>query len=305
MRHEKLERRLGNLTFPNPVGLAAGFDKDGRIVPAAEAFGFGFVEVGTVTPKPQPGNPKPRLWRFPKEKALVNAFGFPSEGAVAVARRLERWRKAISIPVGINIGKNKDTPLEEAHEDLCDALDILHPFGDFFVVNVSSPNTPGLRELQRSESLARITDSLQGKMASLGPKPLLVKIAPDITTAELEAIVKVVSIHQLSGLVVANTTTNRALMLRAAFLDRGGLSGMPLFPRTLELVKQARALLGREAILIASGGIFTGADVARFLASGADLIEVYTAFVYRGPRCANLVCRELLTAQSKSNIQAA
>jgi dihydroorotate dehydrogenase len=142
-------------------------------------------------------------------------------------------------------------------------------------------------------------------MASLGPKPLLVKIAPDITTAELEAIVKVVSIHQLSGLVVANTTTNRALMLRAAFLDRGGLSGMPLFPRTLELVKQARALLGREAILIASGGIFTGADVARFLASGADLIEVYTAFVYRGPRCANLVCRELLTAQSKSNIQAA
>jgi len=301
VRDRKLERRLGNLVFRNPIGLAAGFDKDGRIVPAAEDLGFGFVEIGTVTPKPQPGNPRPRLWRFPQERALVNALGFPSDGAIAVAQRLERRRTSLSIPIGINLGKNADTPLDRAHEDLCTSLDILHPFGDFFVVNVSSPNTPGLRELQRSEALTRIADSLQEKLAMLSSKPLLVKIAPDITEQDLEAIVEVIRSHRLAGLVVANTTTNRTLAPGAAFLDRGGLSGKPLFPRTHELVKQARTLLGAEAILVASGGVSTGADAAQLLAAGADLIEVYTAFVYRGPRCAALICRELLAHLSKSS----
>lgn len=301
VRDKRLERRLGSLVFHNPIGLAAGFDKDGRIVPAAEDLGFGFVEIGTVTPRPQPGNPKPRLWRFPRERALVNALGFPSDGASAVARRLERSRTAISIPIGINLGKNADTPLDRAHEDLCASLDILHPFGDFFVVNVSSPNTPGLRELQRSDALTRIADSLQERLVATGSKPLLVKIAPDITVPDLEAIVRVVRNHRLTGLVVANTTINRTLAPSAAFLDRGGLSGTPLFPRTQELVKQARTLLGTEAILIASGGVSTGADAAQLLAAGADLIEVYTAFVYRGPRCAALICRELLAHPSKSS----
>jgi len=300
VRDKRLERRLGSLVFRNPIGLAAGFDKDGRIVPAAEDLGFGFVEIGTVTPKPQPGNPKPRLWRFPKEKALVNVLGFPSDGAVAVARRLEKWRMATSIPVGINLGKNADTPLDQAHEDLCASLDILHPFGDFFVVNVSSPNTPGLRELQRSEALTRIANTLQEKLAAFDPRPLLIKIAPDITVRDLEGIVQVVTATRLAGLVVANTTTNRTLAPSAAFLDRGGLSGKPLLPRTHELVRQARTLLGAEAIIVASGGVSTGVEAAKLLTAGADLIEVYTAFVYRGPRCAALICRELLAHLLKS-----
>ena len=293
IRDEKCAKRLGNITFPNPIGLAAGFDKNGRIVPAAEDLGFGFIEIGTVTPKPQPGNPKPRLWRFPREKALVNSLGFPGEGAAAVARHLEENRTKASIPVGINLGKNFNTPLEHTHEDLIAALEILHPFGDFFIINVSSPNTPGLRDLQQRDALARIAGSLQNKLASLGPKLLLIKIAPDIALRELEDIVQVVIANGLAGLVVANTTTNRALVPRAALLDRGGLSGKPLLPRTLELVKNARDLLGRDAVLIASGGIFNGADAAQALKAGADLIEIYTALVYRGPRCTVLIQSEM------------
>jgi dihydroorotate dehydrogenase len=303
VRDERLKRSVGSLTFRNPIGLAAGFDKNGRIVPAAEDLGFGFVEIGTVTPKPQPGNPKPRLWRFPRQRALVNALGFPSEGAEAVARHLEKTRSNASIPVGINLGKNLNTPLDRAHEDLLAGLDVLYPFGDFFVVNVSSPNTPGLRELQHAESLTKIASVLQKRLAALGPKPLLVKIAPDITSKDLEDIVQVVAATRLAGLVVANTTTNRALVPSAAFLDRGGLSGKPLFPRTLELVTQARKLLGSEAFLIASGGVFTGVDAAKLLAAGADLIEIYTAFVYRGPRCASHLCRELLRQSSSQRIR--
>jgi dihydroorotate dehydrogenase len=302
-RDGKHERRLGDLRFPNPIGLAAGFDKNGRVVPAAEDLGFGFVEIGTVTPKPQPGNPKPRMWRFPREKALVNALGFPCEGAAAVARHLEHGRASASIPVGINLGKNRDTPLERTHEDLLAVLEILHPLGDFFVVNVSSPNTPGLRELQATDALARTIRPLQDRLAGLGPKPLLVKIAPDITMQELEAIARTVIANKLAGLVVANTTTNRVLVPGAAFLDRGGLSGKPLLPRTLELVQNARTFLGKDAILIASGGVFTGADAAELIEVGADLVEIYTALVYRGPRCAALICRELDTHQSRSNTQ--
>ncbi|MBU1707693.1 quinone-dependent dihydroorotate dehydrogenase [bacterium] len=292
LRDKKLERKLGNLTFPNPIGLAAGFDKDGRIVQAAENLGFGFVEVGTVTPKPQPGNPKPRLWRFPKEKALVNALGFPGIGAAAVAQNLKDV--AVSIPVGINLGKNFDTPLECAHEDLVAVLEVLYPFGDFFIVNVSSPNTPGLRELQQSESLEIIAGTLQEKLAALGPKPLLVKIAPDVSEQDLEGIVQTAARNKLAGLVVANTTTNRAQVPDAAFLDRGGLSGKPLFERTFSLIKQTRQLLGNDAILIASGGIFSGADAAKIFEAGADFVQIYTAFIYRGPRCAKFINRELL-----------
>ncbi|MFH1009743.1 MAG: quinone-dependent dihydroorotate dehydrogenase [bacterium] len=302
VRDERLKRTAGGLVFRNPIGLAAGFDKNGRIVPAAQDLGFGFVEIGTVTPKPQAGNPKPRLWRFPRYRALVNALGFPGEGAEGVARHLEKARAVTSISVGVNLGKNRDTPLDHAHEDLLAVLEILYPFGDFFVVNVSSPNTPGLRELQQAESLTRIANSLQDKLAALGPKPLLVKIAPDITPQDLEDIVRVVTATRLAGLVVANTTTNRSLVPRAAFLDRGGLSGRPLFARTLELATEARKLLGSEALLIASGGVFSGADAARLLAAGADLIEIYTALVYRGPRCAALICREL--SRQSSNLRA-
>lgn len=294
IRHEKLQRRINDLLFPTPIGLAAGFDKNGRIVPAAEDLGFGFVEVGTVTPRPQPGNPKPRIWRFPQESALVNALGFPGEGATAVARHLEKGLQATSIPVGINIGKNLDTPLERAHEDLLAVLETLHPFGDFFVINVSSPNTPGLRQLQQGDELNRIAETLQNRLIAVGPKPLLVKIAPDISTQDLETIVQTVQANQLAGLVIANTTTNRTLVPSAAFLDRGGLSGKPLLPRTLELVKSARRLLRENSVIIASGGVFSGADASRLLEGGADLIEIYTAMIYRGPRCARLLSCELL-----------
>jgi dihydroorotate dehydrogenase len=294
IQDKKLERKLGNLTFPNPIGLAAGFDKDGRVVQAVENLGFGFVEVGTVTPKPQPGNFKPRLWRFPKQKALVNALGFPGIGAAAVAHHLKDV--TVSIPVGVNLGKNLNTPLECAHEDLLAGLDILYPFGDFFVVNISSPNTPGLRELQQSKALERIANVLQEKLAALGPKPLLVKIAPDVSEHDLEDIVQTAARNNLAGLVVANTTTNRAQVPGAAFLDRGGLSGKPLFERTLALIQQTRRLMGRDAILIASGGIFSGADAAKIFESGADLAQIYTALIYRGPRCPKFINRELLNS---------
>lgn len=284
------------LRFRHPLGMAAGFDKDARVVPALQRLGFAFVEAGTVTPRPQEGNPRPRLWRVKKQQALVNALGFPSEGAEAVRKRLEKLRaeKTATIPVGINIGKNRETPLSEAADDYVSVLKTLYEWGDFFVVNVSSPNTPGLRDLQSIDSLRRLLESVMRCMTACGGKPLLVKIAPDLADEDVVEIGKLAKEIGLSGLVAANTTVRRELGgSEAAQYETGGLSGPPLFSRTCELIRLLRGELRSDQTIIAVGGISSSDDVRRCLDLGADLVQVYTAFIYLGPHCASKLLRDI------------
>lgn len=276
-------------TFRHPIGLAAGFDKDARALPALYDLNFSFVEVGTVTPRPQSGNPRPRVWRFPEADALVNAMGFPGAGMSVVKKRLERLRKRelISSPVGINLGKNKDTPLEKAVDDYALVLRELLEFGDYFVVNVSSPNTPGLRTLQEADSLRGLLSPLME--ITRGEKPLLLKIAPDLADDDVVTAARVVNELGLSGMVCANTSIRRELVPRAAELDRGGLSGAPIFDRMIECVMLARRELSQDRVIIAAGGIDSPERVAAAQNAGASLIQIYTAFIYKGPRVVKLL----------------
>ncbi len=272
------------LTFEHPLGIAAGFDKDARVLPALFALNFSSVEIGTVTPRPQPGNPKPRMWRFPEAHALVNAMGFPGEGMTAVKKRLIslRERELLARPVGINIGKNATTPLENAGDDYQAVLRELLEFGDYFVVNVSSPNTPGLRALQQADSLRALLSPLLE--ITKGLKPLLLKVAPDLADEDLVTAASVVRELGLAGMVCANTSIRREQVSRAASLDRGGLSGSPIFPRMIECVNIVRHELPSDATVIAVGGIDTPERVRFALAAGANLVQIYTSFIYRGPR---------------------
>jgi dihydroorotate dehydrogenase len=276
------------LEFAHPLGIAAGFDKDARCVLALQELGFAFVEVGTVTPRPQGGNPGPRLWRFPEAEALVNALGFPGEGMEAVRVRLDSLRESglLRIPVGVNIGRNKDTSGDQAASDYIEVLDHLHDVADFFVVNVSSPNTAGLRDLQAVDKLRPLLSALMERNHARGAKPLLVKIAPDLADEDAIAVGRLARELDLAGVVAANTTIRRDLVPGAAALDRGGLSGAPQFPRTVELVRLLRAELAEHQTLIAAGGISSSDRLTRLLSLGADLAGVYTAFIYLGPRCA-------------------
>lgn len=282
------------LRFRHALGLAAGFDKDAQVIPALQELGFSFLEIGTVTPRAQAGNPRPRLWRFPEAEALVNALGFPGLGMTAVGARLRRWRDTgrISVPVGINLGKNADTPLASAADDYAAVLEQLYDCGDYFVVNVSSPNTAGLRGMQAVERLRPLAGRLMEITVRRGGKPLLVKIAPDLADADIRAVGRLARELGMAGVVAGNTTINRALVPRAARLERGGLSGAPQFPRTLELLTLLRAELAPEQLLIAAGGIHTAARLRECLAAGAGLVQVYTAFVYRGPRCVPRLLQE-------------
>lgn len=279
------------LTFTHPLGLAAGFDKDARAITALFALNFSFVEIGTVTPRPQPGNPKPRMWRFPEAHALVNALGFPGEGMHAVKKRFMDLRtKNVPLnPIGINIGKNATTSLESAGDDYQAVLRELLEVGDYFVVNVSSPNTPGLRTLQEADSLRRLLDPLQRIAA--GKRPLLLKVAPDLANDDLIVAAQVVKELGLAGMVCANTSIRRELVARAAHLDRGGLSGPPIFPRMLECLKLLKSELTDSQTLIAVGGIDSPARVSETLSAGADLLQTYTAFIYLGPRVVNKLLR--------------
>lgn len=290
------------LRFKNAVGLAAGFDKDGEALPALAALGFGFVEVGTVTPRPQLGNPKPRLFRFPFQQALVNRMGFNNAGVEALARRLSRC-SPLGIPLGINIGKNKDTPIERAAEDYLYCLEKLFDFADFFIVNVSSPNTPGLRSLQSAENLEPLLSSIRQKADALavgkkgGGCPLFVKVSPD--ESDYAALVETVVRSGFDGIVATNTTRDRS-GLPSGVPTEGGLSGGPLRdPSTEVLRKIARASKGR-LILIGVGGIFRAEDAFEKVLAGASLVELYTGFVYGGPGTAKAVARRLprLTARS-------
>ncbi len=268
-------------TFPNAVGLAAGMDKNAVALPAWEALGFGFVEVGTITAKAQPGNPQPRLFRYPDRQALINRMGFNNDGAAAVAARLgclrdsTRWPR---IPIGINLGKSKVTPIDEAPADYLASLRLLQPFGDYFVINVSSPNTPGLRDLQETGRLKAIIETL---LPACDGKPLFVKIAPDLADDQANEIADLAASSGLAGLIATNTTLDHSAIPREND-ETGGLSGAPLTTRSTNLLRQLKS---RSPLpIIASGGVMT-ADAAREkFAAGASLVQVYTGFIYRGPQ---------------------
>ena len=275
-------RTIAGITFPNHVGLAAGMDKNAVALPAWEALGFGFAEIGTVTALPQPGNPKPRLFRYPHQQALINRFGFNNEGCEAVATRLEglhasgRWP---SIPVGINIGKSKVTAAEDAHLDYLASFKRLRGLEDYFVINVSSPNTPGLRDLQSTESLGKIIRTLRDWEGS-ARTPLFVKVAPDLAEEDLVAVVHLAEQEQLAGLIATNTTLDHSSIPPSSD-QTGGLSGAPLRARSLASLRTIRK--HTDLPVIASGGIGDVESAKERLDAGSDLLQVYTSFIYEGP----------------------
>jgi len=283
-------RDIFGVRFPNPVGLAAGFDKDGRLVGILPALGFGFLEIGSVTLEPQPGNPKPRMFRVPESRALVNRMGFNSDGARAVARRLASQEKC-AVPLGINLGLNKDTDPARAPVDYARTFRILAGHGDYFVVNVSSPNTPGLRDLQKVEGLSAILGEIQD--ANAAKKPILLKLAPDLADEDFEAALRVAE-KLAQGLVVSNTTISRDGVDAKWATESGGLSGAPLKVRATALVRKARGLT--KLPIVGVGGIETADDARERLAAGADLVQLYTGLVYGGPSTVKRILAGLETA---------
>jgi dihydroorotate dehydrogenase len=280
-------RALG-LLFPNPVGLAAGLDKNGAHVDALLALGFGFVEVGTVTPRPQPGNPKPRMFRLPEKEAVINRLGFNNDGVDALVRNVGRARRRSGL-VGINIGKNKDTPNEDAAQDYLHCLRKVYPLADYVTVNISSPNTAGLRELQEEQALRRLVGTLREEQEALAARhgkrvPMLVKIAPDLSESDIDAAGRVLGDLQVDGVVATNTTTSREGVegLRHA-AEAGGLSGAPLMGKSTVVLRMLRTRLPESIPLVGVGGILHGADAATKQAAGALLVQLYTGLVYRGP----------------------
>jgi dihydroorotate dehydrogenase len=275
-------RMVFGVTFPNPIGLAAGFDKNGVAIPALATLGFGFIEIGTVTARAQPGNPRPRIFRFPQQQALINSLGFNNDGADKIAERLGRLRKSgrwPAIPVGINIGKSKTTAPEEATTDYLYSFRKLSEFADYIVLNVSSPNTPGLRELQGRVALLQLLRRIEEDNRTAG-KPILIKIAPDLFATQLEEILAVCEEANVSGIIATNTTLDHVSI--PPELDRpGGLSGVPLREKSTALL---RAIRTRSKIpVIASGGVFDAESAREKFEAGAELVQVYTGFIYRGP----------------------
>lgn len=267
------------LKFKNPLGIAAGFDKNGVVVNQLAALGFGFVEVGTITFKPQKGNEKPRLFRLPKDKALINRLGFNNEGTPQVIERLKKIQPGCVL--GVNIGKNKDVPNEEAVENYLKSFELAHEVADYIAVNVSSPNTPNLRELQKAESLEDLLDALQQRNKELTAKPLLVKIAPDLSESEIEAIVDIAQKLNLTGIIATNTTISRE-NLKTQLNEVGGLSGKPVRQRSNEVIAKIYKYSNGKLPVIGVGGVFTAADAFEKIAAGACLVQAYTGFVYQG-----------------------
>jgi dihydroorotate dehydrogenase len=294
--NSRLARTVFGVRFPNPVGLAAGFDKDGVALGAWEALGFGFIEAGTLTARAQPGNPRPRLFRYPEQRALVNRLGFNNSGAAAAAERFAQLRAAgrwPSIPVGINLGKSKVTPLDEAAADYVESFEKLRDFGDYFTLNVSSPNTPGLRNLQGRDELEILLRAVQEKNRALPAplRPVLVKIAPDLTFTQIEEIIELAENHGLAGIIATNTTIDHSALPASAPREQGGLSGAPLRQKSTEIV---RFLTSKTKLpVIAVGGVADAASAREKLDAGAALVQLYTGFIYGGPTLAPEICRGL------------
>jgi len=298
-RHPSLERNVLGMRFRNPVGLGAGFDKDARLIDELACLGFGFIEIGTLTPKAQPGNDKPRLFRLPADKGLINRMGFNNGGVANAVQRLKQRRS--DVIVGGNIGKNKVTPNEQALDDYLQCVDALHEVVDYFVVNVSSPNTPGLRALQEKEPLTALMRSVRARVDEKPVRrPLLLKIAPDLTNEQLNDIIEIVRETGTDGLIATNTTINRSgLKTPPDALEKigaGGLSGAPLNDRSLEVLRYLRAALGKDYPIISVGGIMSPDDAVARMRAGATLVQVYTGFIYEGPAFVGAMNRALREA---------
>ena len=281
IKDQRLERKLFGLTFPNPVGLAAGFDKDAKLYQELSNFGFGFIEIGTLTPKPQPGNPKKRLFRLPEDNGLINRMGFNNQGVVEA---IERLKKNNGVLIGGNIGKNKITPNDEAVSDYVQCFEALFPHVDYFVVNVSSPNTPNLRALQDKEPLQHLLQTLKNlNLKRNSPKPILLKIAPDLIDDQLLDIIDIVTTVKIDGVIASNTTLSREGLISSNKSEMGGLSGKPVAERSTEVIRFLHKKSNNAFPIIGVGGIHSSEDAINKLNAGASLIQLYTGFVYEGP----------------------
>lgn len=303
----RLAREVWGIRFPNPVGLAGGFDKNGRALPALAALGFGFIEAGGVTMQPQPGQPRPRIFRLTHDDALINRMGLPNEGANAIAARLVQQPRP-SVPIGWQIAKSKATPLDEAVPDYLFSLRRLYPFGDYFTLNVSSPNTPDLVRLQERAPLEELLSAVVQEAARLAgpnrPKPILVKISPDLTWGAIDDVLEVALATGTRGIVATNTTTRREGLVFDPH-ESGGLSGRPLFARSLAVVEYLHRQVGDTLPIIGVGGIFGPDDALRMFDAGAALIQIYTSFIYEGPgivaRINRALAREIAAADPITN----
>jgi dihydroorotate dehydrogenase len=303
---------LGPLTFPNPVGLAGGFDKNAVAVRTIAGFGFGFLEIGAVTALAQPGNPKPRLYRLPEDQALINRLGFNNEGATAIAERLARLRgngKPLKIPLGINIGRSKIVETKDAVADFVSAFEKLYPYGDFFTLNVSSPNTPELRDLQERTLLQGLLRTIQDKNHQLSSrlgqalKPVLVKIAPDMDFAQADDIVGVAMAEKISGIIATNATAFLRETLVSGSREPGGLSGKPLRALATSFVRHLYRAVGGKLPIIGVGGIFTAEDAYEKIKAGASAVQIYTGFVYEGPAAVKHINHGLIRLMEQDGFQ--
>lgn len=293
-----LEREVFGIKFKNPVGLAAGFDKNGEYIEALSDLGFGFIEVGTVTPLPQPGNDKPRMFRLQDDKAIINRMGFNNKGVDTLAERLRLLKsKNTGIVIGGNIGKNKNTPNEDAVSDYIKCFDRLHEVVDYFVVNVSSPNTPGLRALQEKEPLKELLHTLQKRNEGIAvSRPILLKIAPDLTNEQLDDIIEIVTDTSIAGVIATNTTIDRNGLYTSAEVknEAGGLSGKPLTKRSTEVIRYLADQSNKAFPIIGVGGIHSAQDAQEKLDAGASLVQLYTGFIYEGPGLIKDICKSLV-----------
>ncbi len=296
--NKQLEKKVMGLTFPNPIGLAAGFDKNASYIKEIEALGFGFIEIGTVTPLPQPGNDQPRLFRLPEDEALINRMGFNNVGADVVAARLKAIRSNTKMIIGVNIGKNKITPNEKAINDYVTCFQKLFDVADYFAVNVSSPNTPNLRQLQDKKPLTGILSKLQElNHQHENPKPVLLKIAPDLTNSQLDEIIEIVLQTKIAGVIATNTTVSREGLTNKSLVDSigtGGLSGKPVRSRSTEVIRYIAEKSNKQFVIIGVGGIQNTQDAKEKLDTGADLLQIYTGLIYEGPGIAKNINKGLL-----------
>ncbi|HBK83913.1 MAG TPA: dihydroorotate dehydrogenase (quinone) [Flavobacterium sp.] len=292
IENPRLEREVFGLTFKNPVGLAAGFDKDAKLYQELSNFGFGFIEIGTITPKPQDGNPKKRLFRLPKDAAIINRMGFNNRG---VEEAIIQLKKNKGVLIGGNIGKNKTTPNEEAVSDYVICFEALFDYVDYFVVNVSSPNTPNLRELQEKEPLKALLNTLQGlNQSKQKSKPILLKIAPDLTDSQLLDIIEIINETRIAGVIATNTTISREGLVSKSKSEIGGLSGKPLTHKSTEVIRFLSEKSNKSFPIIGVGGIHSAQDAIDKLEAGASLVQLYTGFIYEGPDLIKSINKKLL-----------